>query len=306
MKKQFYSNGKLLLTGEYVVLDGATGLSLPTVYGQDLTIKTELFKEIKWKSLDHEKSIWFSDEFDLKNLQSMSQNPNQISNMMSHILLEARKLNPSFLSKETGFEIHTHLNFPRNWGLGTSSTLINNISKWAEVNPFQLLERTFGGSGYDIAAAQHNQPILYTKSHNNIEITPVLLQWEFTNNIFFIYLNKKQNSRTGIAHYRKTKPNHNILQRISEISKHIYKVTELDEFELLLKEHEQLISKSVNLPTLQSKLFSDYPGTVKSLGAWGGDFFLATGNKEEMVYFKEKGFDVIISFQDMVLHKPES
>ena len=36
MKKTFYSNGKLLITGEYVVLDGAKALALPTKYGQNL------------------------------------------------------------------------------------------------------------------------------------------------------------------------------------------------------------------------------------------------------------------------------
>ena len=35
----FYSNGKLLITGEYVVLDGAKALALPTKFGQSLLVK---------------------------------------------------------------------------------------------------------------------------------------------------------------------------------------------------------------------------------------------------------------------------
>ena len=35
---KFYSNGKLLITGEYFVLNGALSLALPTVYGQHLEI----------------------------------------------------------------------------------------------------------------------------------------------------------------------------------------------------------------------------------------------------------------------------
>ena len=35
----FYSNGKLLLTGEYVVLDGAKALAVPTRFGQNLIVK---------------------------------------------------------------------------------------------------------------------------------------------------------------------------------------------------------------------------------------------------------------------------
>ena len=34
LKKDFYSNGKLLLTSEYVVLDGAIALAIPTRLGQ--------------------------------------------------------------------------------------------------------------------------------------------------------------------------------------------------------------------------------------------------------------------------------
>lgn len=35
----FKSNGKLLLTGEYLVLDGAVALALPTKMGQIMTVE---------------------------------------------------------------------------------------------------------------------------------------------------------------------------------------------------------------------------------------------------------------------------
>lgn len=38
-EKLFYSNGKLLLSGEYAVLDGALSLAVPTKYGQLLSVK---------------------------------------------------------------------------------------------------------------------------------------------------------------------------------------------------------------------------------------------------------------------------
>jgi hypothetical protein len=49
----FYSNGKLLLTGEYVVLDGAEALALPTRFGQNLKVKQGVTQELKWLSLIH-------------------------------------------------------------------------------------------------------------------------------------------------------------------------------------------------------------------------------------------------------------
>ena len=47
----FRSHGKLLLTGEYVVLDGALSLAIPTVFGQDLKVENNTFGELHWISL---------------------------------------------------------------------------------------------------------------------------------------------------------------------------------------------------------------------------------------------------------------
>ena len=59
-KSTFYSNGKLLITGEYVVLDGAKSLALPTKFGQNLSVeKVDSNQLIHWVSYDHDGSIWF-------------------------------------------------------------------------------------------------------------------------------------------------------------------------------------------------------------------------------------------------------
>ena len=84
--------------------------------------------------------------------------------MFKNFILEVKKLNPSFLNLGKGALVKTKLTFPKNWGLRTSSTLINNLAYWAKTNPYQLSENTFGGSGYDIACGQHNTPILYTRN----------------------------------------------------------------------------------------------------------------------------------------------
>ena len=66
-------------------------------------------------------------------------------------------------------------------------------------------------------------------------------------------------------------------------------------------EHEQLVSKVIQLQSVQKELFSDYFGQTKSLGAWGGDFILATGNDDTPGYFRQKGFETIIPYQDLIL-----
>lgn len=300
METTFYSNGKLLLTGEYVVLDGATALATPTRYGQNLQLKENKNPTILWKSYTHEKTVWFSDEFRLKDLVSLNNKENPISKTLTQILREARNLNSNFLSNNKGYRASTNLNFPRDWGLGTSSTLINNIAQWAAVDAFKLLNNSFGGSGYDIAAAQNNTPIFYQKTNNEPKIKSTSLDWNFLDALFFVHLNQKQDSKQGIAHYRKNVVDEKVIQRISEISCQLPKCKSLSEFETLIKVHEQIISNTISLPTIKEKLFKDYSGTVKSLGAWGGDFILATGDDAAQAYFRQKGFKTIIPFKKMI------
>lgn len=300
MIETFHSNGKLLLTGEYVVLDGATALAIPTKYGQSLEIETSENKGIFWESFDENGSIWFEDFFSLENFESKNKE-SEISKTVSKILREAQNLNPDFLSKNEGIQVKTTLDFPRNWGLGSSSTLINNIAQWAEVDGFALLANSFGGSGYDIATAQSDAPILYELKNGNPQFREIHLPWDFTDLLFFVHLNKKQDSKEGIARYRNSSVDEKTIQTISEISNKLLMCYSLSNFEKLMDVHEQIISEIIQLPTIKERLFADYSNTIKSLGAWGGDFVLAIGIEKDMDYFREKGFETIIPFTEMIM-----
>lgn len=297
--QKFHSNGKLLLTGEYVVLDGATALAIPTKYGQTLKVQISEKKGIHWKSFDEKGIIWYEEIFNLNDLEA-SNPENNFSKTLSEILTQAKKINPSFLSNNEGFDISTKLDFPRNWGLGTSSTLINNIAQWANVDAFELLKNSFGGSGYDIAAAKSDSPILYELKNGMPKFRKIHLSWDFTDSLFFVHLNKKQNSKEGIARYKKALVDVIAIQRISDISNKLLMCYSLSDFEKLMNAHEEIISEIINFLTIKDKLFSDYPHTIKSLGAWGGDFVLATGDVSDMNYFRTKGFETIIPFTEMI------
>ena len=65
--------------------------------------------------------------------------------------------------------------------------------------------------------------------------------------------------------------------------------------------HENVISDALKTPTIKIQLFSDYPRAIKSLGAWGGDFILATGDESSMAYFQQKGYSAIIPYSEMML-----
>ncbi len=304
----FYSNGKLLITGEYTVLDGAKALAIPTQFGQTMEIISIETPVIQWKSLDEENEVWlecFLDIADFKLIKivqnTASINENSVIRLQS-ILKEIKKLNPDFLKDETGVLVINKLNFPNNWGLGSSSTLINNLANWAKVDAFELLQNTFGGSGYDIACAQNNTPILFQLIDNEPKIEVVHFNPIFKNQLYFIHLNKKQDSQEGIEQYRRNQKNIiSEIVEISTISDEILKVSTLIDFEKLIAQHEQIISKIINQKTIQQTLFADYFGQIKSLGAWGGDFILATGNENTANYFKKKGFETVIPFEQMIL-----
>ncbi|TYB79194.1 GYDIA family GHMP kinase [Bizionia myxarmorum] len=299
--ESFYSNGKLLLTGEYVVLDGAKALAVPTKYGQFLDVKATDSKSILWKSTGEKGSIWFEDTFTISEgtiISALQNNP--ISERLIQILETAKHLNPEFLN--SGYDIESRLTFPKDWGLGSSSTLLNNIADWAKIDPYQLLDKTFGGSGYDMACAKHNTAITYQLINEKRHIQPIHFNPVFKDNLYFVYLNQKQNSRDGIASYRKTsKTNTLALSEISEITEQIIICKELSDFNSLIIQHESIISKLINQPTVKSRLFPDFNGELKSLGAWGGDFILASSSENPTAYFKAKGFHTILRYQDLIL-----
>ena len=301
--KVFYSHGKLLITAEYAVLDTALALALPTKKGQYLRVKPTSGKTILWKSFDENTKVWFDAEICYP-IQQSSQNCG-IKNTLIDILKTAQQLNPMFLANEQGLSITTHLTFNRSFGLGSSSTLIANIAKWANVDPFELLQKSFGGSGYDIACANSNGAVtyqIYKKKPivKNIHFTP-----NFSNQIYFIYLNQKQDSKDGIRHYRSL--NHvqkeNQIQQINLITQKLVNCETLSEFNALITQHENIISTLIETQSISKTIFKDYQkGSIKSLGAWGGDFVMVTiGKTEDLNYFKNKGFTTIISYKDLIL-----
>ncbi|WP_299223123.1 GYDIA family GHMP kinase [uncultured Aquimarina sp.] len=314
MKKSFYSHGKLLLTSEYLVLDGIKALALPTKKGQWLVVEENDSKSIIWKSLNNKGNCWFETKIQLPLHLSEATNTSEksiltdeeglgISETLLEILQVAKELNPDFLSNEKGYTIETRLEFNRKWGLGSSSTLINNIAQWAEVDAFLLLKKSFGGSGYDIASAQYKTPILYTRKEDKPLIEEANFNPVFKNHLFFVYLNQKQDSKQCIKHYQSLplKDFDKAAETVKKITNAILNCSSLTEFCELIDQHEEVISKIIKTPTVKSTLFPDYIGSIKSLGGWGGDFVLATGSVSDMEYFKNKGYNTIIAYAEMVL-----
>ena len=67
--------------------------------------------------------------------------------------------------------------------------------------------------------------------------------------------------------------------------------------------HEVCIARCTG-KTMVQKEYPDFPGQLKSLGAWGGDFLMAiTQQPFEQVkaYFHDKGMNTIFRYQDLIL-----
>ena len=303
MIKCFYSNGKLLLTGEYIVLDGASALAIPTKKGQSLEVEEiENKNVIQWTSYDFLGNRWFESRFSFDEIKRKQCKGHSVREVLLHILHIAFTLNPDFLNKTTGYSIGTYLNFPQDWGLGSSSTLLNNIAEWVRVDAFELLRKTFGGSGYDIASAQHNTPILFRLEDQKPVIKKVTLNWDFKDELFFVHLNKKRNSSDAIKQYRANgiKINNDVVETVSDLSRAIIRCKSLFEFEKLMQKHEDILATVLQKPTIKEALFPDFPNVIKSLGAWDGDFVLATGGELEKQYFRNKGYTTVINFSEMI------
>jgi len=299
----FYSHGKLLISSEYAVLDGAVALALPTKFGQSLEVESTSDNTIHWKSISSSGKVWFKAEFIIDPaLKISSKNTSNIAVRLVQVLEALQELNPTLFEAHKGYALTTTLEFPENWGLGSSSTLINNLAQWAQVDPFKLLELTFGGSGFDIACARHDSGILYQLDRGNPSIKSAVFSPPFLDSLFFVHRNQKQNSRDGIKAYKRLTKNQKIdFSALNRLTLDLLNCTDLKIFEALLEQHERYISTLIQQPTLKEALFSDYKGAIKSLGAWGGDFFLATGNAAAMDYFRAKGYATILRFEEMIL-----
>lgn len=304
MKQTYYSNGKLFITGEYVVLDGAKAFALPTRFGQNLIVEEGKDKMILWKSFDSDHSIWFEDAISFGEIIS-GDNLKEITSIKAtliKILHEAYLLNPRFLETSEGYTITTELTFPRSWGLGTSSTVINNIAQWTKTNAFTLLDNSFGGSGYDIACAQNDTAVLFRREAGIPIVEKINFKPSFIENLYFVYLNQKQSSKAAIASYlSKQSDASTTVAAINKITANILQAADIDTFASQLEQHEAVMSDVLEMKTVKECFFTDFHGTVKSLGAWGGDFVLAVSKEDPTSYFKERGFKTILPYKEMIL-----
>ena len=292
------------MTGEYLVLKGALALALPLEFRQTMTVETCHGASLQWDAHKPD-GLWFAATLNPDTLETIACDDPPKAEKLTHILKAVKQLNPKAF-EGNNLKFTTRLDFDPNWGLGSSSTLIANLAQWANIDAYELLKLTFGGSGYDLACATAEQPIYYQLVEGKPQVEGIDFQPSFADHLFFVYQGQKQSSSKEIkAFLEKANPIdlQQDIEAVSEISRAVPKCENLDEFALLMQCHERIIARCIGQEPVQ-KRFPDFEGVLKSLGAWGGDFILAaTEWSENQVkeYFKRKGLEVVFGYQDIVL-----
>ncbi|UFH30906.1 hypothetical protein LNP04_13070 [Chryseobacterium sp. C-71] len=298
---EIYSPGKLMLTSEYFAVDGALVLAVPTKLGQEFFFEEKQDGKylIFWEAY-HQNKLWLKAVIDYKNWQILETNITSSAEFILKTLKNVQSLSEIKLKSTDSYYLKTNLQFPADYGLGSSSTLMNNLAEWSEIDPFHLNSISLGGSGYDIAVAKAKSAVLY-QNKPQIHFEKVDFNPKFKNELIFIHLNQKQDSREGINLYKSKIKSQNLVDEFSNLTRNILLCDELDNFSDLMVLHEQRISDFIEIPTVKSIFFADCVKFVKSLGAWGGDFVMSAKFEGYEDYFWGKGFTTVFEWDDLIV-----
>jgi mevalonate kinase len=300
----YHANGKLLLTGEYLVLHGAKAIAVPLNLGQQMVVSnTNSSDTLHWEAF-YKNQVWFTCELNPEDFSVRNTSHPEKSVVLSQIFKTIKSLNPEF-APQAGIKFETTLESNPEWGFGSSSTLISLLSQWTGVDPFKLNELVFQGSGFDIACAMADGPIIYVR---NKPSEPIDLDYPFANQLFLVYSGIKKKTAAEVSDFLKErKVSDQQIEEGSVLSNEFSRCSDQDEFNLLIRQHEKLISNVTGRLPIKPEFFADFKGEVKSLGAWGGDFFLASTNKLTFVevrkYFENKGLMEVFKWGDLILKR---
>ena len=292
----FYASGKLLLFGEYLVLKGSGCLAIPLSYGQKMQVESSKNDFFEWKS-SYNDATWFSCVFS-KTLEIINTSDLPKAQMLIRLMEIIKETNPDLFGN--GLNFHTEMNFQPQWGFGSSSTFVSLLAQWSKNDPYLLLKKSFGGSGYDVACATAKTPLIFDME--NRQTVPVYLFPKVTSKILFVYSGKKKDSSEAVKQFNAQTVSDDDIQKMRRIIIAATNATQVDVFEEAMGESEKLLSRILKLKPVKEIFFPDYPYAIKSLGAWGGDFLMASFRREVEArkYFEEKGYSILFNYNELI------
>ena len=103
-----FSHGKLLLTSEYVVLDGALALALPTKWGQEFFVAEHFDGKslIHW-SANHQEKPWLQLIIDYQTKTIISSNIPEAAEFILKVLLTVKALSNLHLQENSEWFLFT-------------------------------------------------------------------------------------------------------------------------------------------------------------------------------------------------------
>ena len=202
MPQDYYYHGKLLLSGEYLVLDGAVALAIPTELGQRFTVaahrspnRYDLIWSVAGVDATQPTSRY---AFHAREWQIPPSTGTSIRDRLLQLFHAAEQLQPACTHALIGKRVDCYLEFPTDWGLGSSSTLLSFLAKLLKVDPYALLAATFGGSGYDLACATARGPILYRRRQSGPPlVTPLTWRPDWLQQTYFVHRNPQAEQSGG-------------------------------------------------------------------------------------------------------------
>jgi len=296
------ANGKFMITGEYIVLRGAEALAVPLRFGQSVLLVPNDGEAVYWEGFEP-KGKWFETAFHAETLKVLMGEDAAKSDRLVNIVTEIRKQNPDFL--KNGWWVRTDLDFNPAFGMGSSSTLLSLLCDAAGTDAFPVLENTFGGSGYDLACAFAHQPIVYSIVGQKPKTESVSLSKNITDHILFVYSGNKMVSSGEVKKFSSLKIEDSVTESFTGLTRAAIAANDFETFADVMQAHERKMGEILEQPILQTR-FTDFNGQLKSMGAWGGDFFMAVTDDLEKgkKYFEDKGFSPVYTYDEVVFRQP--
>lgn len=293
------ASGKLMISGEYAVLDGARTWAIPTKYGQTLTANPSPGAGMRWTSLDHNGKKWFEALWDGEG-RLIDFTDSDAAELLHDLLHFSTTKGAAPFS---GWNVHTSIDFPREWGLGTSSSMVALLGRWLQMDPFTLFDHAMTGSGYDVAVASSNRGCVYRIDKGNREIVHVDHIPAFADHLYFVYSGSKQSSQKEVLKYSRIDLNRrlSIVSDVNTLTQSLLTAKTIEEFSSAMRKHESMLGTILERETMNEK-WSSIAGAMKHLGAWGGDFFLlATTDKADLQRLQDEGVREIFPWKEMML-----
>ena len=91
------------------------------------------------------------------------------------------------------------MDFNRNWGLGSSAILINNLSNYFGLDSFEVSENVTNSSGADIASTKISKPIIFSVNDKKPCYKEVNFNPPFSKNLLFVFAPKLTPSQDNLG-----------------------------------------------------------------------------------------------------------